>query len=281
MQELSFQLSHIRLSALAWGEPEQPRVVALHGWLDNGASFAPLAEHLEGYQLIALDWPGHGHSDHRPIGASYHLVDYVYDLYCLIEEQQWGPVHIIGHSLGAIVASMFAGAFPELVDRLVLIEALGPITAEPNQSRSNLRKAAKSQYQLTHKQKPVHGDLESAIKARQAASDFSYEIAKILVSRGVDQVEGGYTWRSDIRLRSHSPWRMTQAQAHNIVSGISAPTLLFKGTRGLPMVEDAITNRAAWLADLTVEVLAGGHHLHMETPQLVAQKIHKHFSLIK
>lgn len=278
MQELSFQLSHIRLSALSWGRDGDPKILALHGWLDNAASFTPLKEHLADHQVIAIDWPGHGHSEHRPEGATYHLVDYVYDLYCLIREQQWGPVHIMAHSLGGIVASMLAGTFPELVDRLIVIEALGPICADPNQSRSNLRKAALSQYQMTHKQKPVHPDIDSAIKARQAASDFDYDIARILVTRGVDQVEGGYTWRSDIRLRSHSPWRMTEAQAHNLLTGIDAPTLLIKGERGFPMVSEMLTNRASWFSDLAVETVAGGHHLHMESPLKVAQLVRKHLN---
>ncbi|KAG1587997.1 hypothetical protein G6F46_014705 [Rhizopus delemar] len=41
---------------------EGPRVLALHGWLDNAASFVPLAPHLSSLQLVAIDLPGHGHS---------------------------------------------------------------------------------------------------------------------------------------------------------------------------------------------------------------------------
>ena len=48
------------LRGLAWSNPGAPRVLALHGWLDNAASFIPLAPYLAGFDLIALDLPGHG-----------------------------------------------------------------------------------------------------------------------------------------------------------------------------------------------------------------------------
>ena len=65
------------LTGLRWGSASDLPVLALHGWLDNASSFAPLASHLSGFQLLALDLPGHGHSQHRPPGMRYHLLDYV------------------------------------------------------------------------------------------------------------------------------------------------------------------------------------------------------------
>jgi pimeloyl-ACP methyl ester carboxylesterase len=64
-----------RLAGLAWRCPDAPRVLALHGWLDNAASFIPLA--LPKLDLVALDLPGHGHSVHRHPSARYHFVDYL------------------------------------------------------------------------------------------------------------------------------------------------------------------------------------------------------------
>ena len=58
-----------RIAALRGGTPGAPRVLALHGWLDNAASFLPLAAHLRAIDLVALDLPGHGHSAHLPPGA--------------------------------------------------------------------------------------------------------------------------------------------------------------------------------------------------------------------
>ena len=66
VEELELQTPYLRLSARAWGPPDGVPVLALHGWLDNAASFDPLASLLPGVRLVAVDLPGHGGSDHRP-----------------------------------------------------------------------------------------------------------------------------------------------------------------------------------------------------------------------
>ena len=71
---------------VAWGElaglrresPGRPRVIALHGWLDNAASFLPMLPHLPGLDLLLLDLPGHGRSAHLPVGTEYGLTTHVH-----------------------------------------------------------------------------------------------------------------------------------------------------------------------------------------------------------
>ena len=68
MREITLQVPLGQLAALR-NDGSGPRVLALHGWLDNAASFLPLAAHLRAIDLVALDLPGHGHSAHLPPGA--------------------------------------------------------------------------------------------------------------------------------------------------------------------------------------------------------------------
>ena len=69
-RELTLDLPHLRLAARAWGDPSLPPLLALHGWLDNAASFDRLAPLLcEHFHIVALDLPGHGRSGHRPAGT--------------------------------------------------------------------------------------------------------------------------------------------------------------------------------------------------------------------
>ena len=63
--ETGFDLAFGRLTALRCGAVGQPRVLALHGWLDNAASFLPLAARLPALDLVMLDLPGHGRSGHE------------------------------------------------------------------------------------------------------------------------------------------------------------------------------------------------------------------------
>jgi len=54
-----------RRAGLHWRTENAPRVLCLHGWLDNAASFIPLAPLLDKLEVFALDFPGHGNSEHR------------------------------------------------------------------------------------------------------------------------------------------------------------------------------------------------------------------------
>ena len=71
MHEFELDVPMGRIAGLRQGEAGQPRVLALHGWLDNAASFLPLAAHLDGVELVAPDLPGHGRSAHLPPGTPW------------------------------------------------------------------------------------------------------------------------------------------------------------------------------------------------------------------
>lgn len=134
-RESAWKLRHITLAGLSWpSEPEShdnTPILMLHGWLDNSLTFVKLAPELTSLgPVYALDFAGHGHSGHRPEGQSYLLMDYVADLAELVEryfqETPHGRINIIGHSLGGIVGALYAAAFPERVQNLVMIDSLVP-----------------------------------------------------------------------------------------------------------------------------------------------------------
>ena len=68
-EELELPTPYLRLTARAWGPTDGVPVLALHGWLDNAASFDALAPQLPETRLVALDLPGHGGSEPRPPGV--------------------------------------------------------------------------------------------------------------------------------------------------------------------------------------------------------------------
>ena len=78
--EYNIVLPHITLAAQEWGNKDKPLIIATHGWLDNSNSFIPLMSFLKDYRVIAVDFPGHGLSQHRQHGYPLHLTDYVFDL---------------------------------------------------------------------------------------------------------------------------------------------------------------------------------------------------------
>jgi pimeloyl-ACP methyl ester carboxylesterase len=245
--------------------------VALHGWLDNAGSFARLAPLLAArYRVIALDLPGHGHSDHLAAGASYHYVDYVQAVLATADALQLDRYGLLGHSLGAGIASLVAAASPERIERLLLIEGLGPLGDDGSHTLQRFRDALAPRG--THR-KPlrVFRDVAQAVAARSMASGLPAEFARPIVERGLVEADGGWRWRSDPRLTRPSAIRLAETQVHALLRGIAAPTALLLAQPATSYLPGALMQaRAACVANITVSHLDGGHHLQLEHPADVA-----------
>jgi len=274
-RELSLALPHLRLSARAWGDPSLPPLLALHGWLDNAASFDRLAPLLSShFHIVALDLPGHGRSDHRPPGVWYHYVDFPGDVLTAIEALRWPRFSLLGHSLGGAITAALAAAVSERVDRLFLIEALGPLATTAEQTVTLLKRAISQRNGLREKSLRVFGSVEEAAAARAQAGDLSTNAARVLVERGIQPVDGGFVWSSDPRLTLTSPQRYIEPQIQALLAGIVAPTLLILAQPAPSFLPEAVINpRIACIRDIEVERLPGHHHLHLEDPEPVARTI--------
>ncbi|GAA5219314.1 alpha/beta fold hydrolase [Corallincola platygyrae] len=247
--------------------PSQP-ILCFHGWLDNAASFIPLMQAAPELPWLAIDWPGHGHSYHKQ--EQYHFVDYVDEVYALYQLFGNQPLNLVGHSLGGLAAAMFAGSFPDKVKHLVSIEAVGPMAWAPETAPEILRKAILSRRRQPRAVSSYQTEQE-AIEARVAAQPCLPEAAaKLLVTRNLEQKDSGWHWRSDPKLRTLSPLRVTPAQAEAWVRAVSAPTLVVEGVSGYEMVKQAISERRSWFQTLTLERIGGGHHPHMESADRLA-----------
>ena len=274
-RELSLDLPHLRLAARAWGDAALPPMLMLHGWLDNAASFDALAPLLcAHFHIVALDLPGHGRSQHRPPGAWYHFVDYLDDVLAAVDALHWPCFHLLGHSLGAGIASALAAACPQRIETLLLIELIGPNTMPNEKSLAQLQRALKQRKELQDKPLRVFEQPEHAIRARAQAGGISDHAAGILVTRGLKSVPGGWSWSSDPRLMPAVPQRYGEEQIVAILRGISAPTqLILAEPMALPIPEATILARAREVAGLELVRMPGNHHLHLEDAASVAREI--------
>lgn len=273
-REIELQLPHLRLAGLAWGRPGGARVLAVHGWLDNAATFSALAPLLDDVELVALDLPGHGHSDHRAPGAYYHYVDYLGDVLGAADALGWERFTLLGHSLGAAIASVLAAAAPQRVDAAWLIEGLGPIATPVGKSLALLRQALREREAIGAKSLRVFESLEVAVAARMQANGLSQAAARELVERGTRYREGGWTWSSDPRLTLTSAIRLSEEQVLAYVAGIECPTLLVLADPAPPYFNAALMEaRCAAVPRIERIVLPGSHHLHLEDPAPVAAAI--------
>lgn len=267
---IEYQLPHITLSALAYGNEDDPLLLCFHGWLDNAASFTHIMPLLENRYVVVLDWAGHGFSQHRGADAYYHFVDYLSDLYVLIQQNQWQHIDMVAHSMGGMIATVFAASFPEYVKSLTLIDSIGLLVEDPKDTGEHLRKALIQRHKPKRKEKTIHPSIDSAINARMAVSDLSYDNAKLIVERGLKPIDGGFIWRSDSRLRFLSPYRYSEAQAKSLISKISAPVLLLYGNKGIEFLTGACNTFTEYYQNIKSYELEAGHHVHMEQPEQTA-----------
>ena len=256
------------------GDGDGPRVLALHGWLDNAASFIPLAAHLPGLQLAAPDLPGHGRSAHLAPGAEYTSGVAVNAVLDIADALGWDTFSLLGHSMGAGIASLVAASVPDRVRRLVAIEALGGLAETVERTADRWREAIAAARALPGKQLRVFADLAAPVRARMQANQLSEPAARLLVERGVRPVEGGFVWSSDPRLTLPTPQRLSEAQLARLVAGIVCPTtVIYADPPQAYFPEPLRTQRAELLPDGRLHVLAGTHHLHMEDPAAVAARM--------
>lgn len=272
-REITLDLGHQRLHALEWGAPDGFPVLAVHGWLDNAASFSGLAPMLDGFRVIALDLTGHGRSDHRPAGCSHHFVDWVPQVLEAADTLGLKTFNLVGHSMGAGISSMVPSAAPGRIRRLVLIEGAGPMASSPEEAPNLLRMALEDERRVAAAVVKVHPNLDSAVTARCRDTDLDPASARVLVERSVEEVSDGVRFVFDPRLRTRSRWRFTEEQVLALLGAIDCPVLAVRAASGWPFPEEQMQVRIDAIPRVTRINLEGGHHVHLTHPERVVPAI--------
>lgn len=271
----AFDLGSFSLKAICneayLNNTSQELIVCIHGWQDNAASFIPIFPYLTDKRLIAIDLPGHGLSDHKNLDAHYHFFDWVHDIYRLFELNNWSNVHLVGHSMGGMISSAFAAAFPEKIASLTLIDTLGFITTPAQETSQQLRKGVLSRIKVAPSRS--FETREYAIKVRKYNSGLSEEHARILTERAIRFTSEGGNWRTDVRLKNISLLRLTLEQASQLIQDIQCPVQLVYGDKGYLKNKGYLQHYTPLFTRFQQHELAGHHHIHMEEGEKTAKFI--------
>jgi pimeloyl-ACP methyl ester carboxylesterase len=119
--ERQYVVNGLGVHVAGWEQPRsaEPPLVLLHGLWESWHTFAAFAPRLaERRSVYAIDLRGHGESD-KPTSA-YGLEDYAADVVAVLEQLGRQPVHLLGHSLGSLVALQVAWQAPQQLARLIL-----------------------------------------------------------------------------------------------------------------------------------------------------------------
>lgn len=265
-----------KISVIEWGDEKAPPILCLHGWLDNAASFHYLAPYLKKrYRLIAIELPGHGQSDHLSKDADYQFVAAISTIDAIIDVLNIHACDVIGHSMGGALGLIYAGVMPERFKRLALIDSFGAITQQSDNIAEQLNQALLARRKIASN-KRFFDNIDIAAKARAQVSELDWKTLYPLIERGVCLTKGGYQWSSDARLKNTSWLRITESQHDSILKAVETPVLLLEAEQGI-LNQFPLEHRKSLLKNLEHHVMVGGHHFHMQYPEITAQKIRTFF----
>jgi len=255
----------MELAGRIYGDSTGLPVLAMHGWLDNCASFEPISKGLNGIQLLAIDMPGHGLSSHWPPHSPINIWDDLPLLLGLVDQLGWDQFAIIGHSRGAGIATLFSACFSDRVNKLVLLDGGPPLANNAEDSVKQLAKASKAWTQRHRKRTPSYSTYEQALEARKrAVGSISEEAAVLLLERGLIEIESGYQWRTDPLLTVPSMLMLTPEQSEQFTRQIDAPVCMVLAEGGRIAKSEMFDQLTERFKDIETHQLTGGHHLHME-----------------
>jgi pimeloyl-ACP methyl ester carboxylesterase len=284
--------------------PPSHKILALHGWLDNCASFHYLAPHLVSKmggkaEIVALDLPGHGWSSHKSLdGPATLLSEGVFYVAEALDKLGWtryntsknegtkskensddhhqndhgdGKVTLIGHSMGGGLSLVYAAAFPELVDKLVLLDIYSPMPGESEKTTSIIRSHIEARKQGARGHR-VYESFEQAIKTRRMTAAkapgkqwLSLEAATEMVTRAMKTVDGeGYIFRHDTRLLWPSMQYLMPDQIDNIMKSVECPVCILAAENGWPFKKERVEKAVEILEPSVHKILPGSHHLHAD-----------------
>jgi pimeloyl-ACP methyl ester carboxylesterase len=219
-----------RLSALVWGVSD-PEIVLLHGGAQNAHTWDTVALALD-RPLVAIDLPGHGHSDHSA-GGPFSPRDNAVDVAVAIRELAPEARVVVGMSLGGLTAIALAAQSPDLVRRLVLVDVTPGVDRD---------KAAPIAQFIAGPDSFESFDeiLARTIEFNPTRSESS--LRRGVLHNAVERDDGRWVWR-------YQRPRIVESEEMDIpadfatlwddVSGVRAPIMLLRGAAVGTVVDDA------------------------------------------
>lgn len=260
------------------------RIVLMHGFLDLAWSWKWVAEPLAeaGFDVIAFDFRGHGESEWIGAGGYYYFWDYLLDLDELLQklpaarQGAGGRVHLVGHSMGGIVASLYAALRPERLLSLTSVEGLGP------RNLSSLDPVARARDWLDAAERARARPLKAIAslgevlrRMRVQNPELDDERGLFLAEKATRAVEGGFLFRFDPLHRTRSPQGIDPKTADAMLDAVIVPTLAVVGERGYrPPDEGERLERLGPRA--IVEIPDVGHMIHWFAPEALLKAILEH-----
>jgi pimeloyl-ACP methyl ester carboxylesterase len=218
---------------LEWGDGDHT-VVLIHGFLDHAWGWQPVVDAAlsAGLHIVAPDMRGHGDSDWVGAGGYYHFADYLADLHELVAQVGRARVSLVGHSMGGSIAAYYAGAFPERVHKLALLEGLGPPESK-DAMPARVATWLAAWKRVRERAPKSYADVdEAAARIAEHDSLVSPAMARFLAEKGTTPALGGrIRFKHDPLHATPGPYGFSMAVAEQFWRRVRCPTLLVAGAQ--------------------------------------------------
>ena len=260
-----------------WGESGAPLLVLLHGWGDTGSAFQFVVDALRrDWFVVAPDWRGFGETRCR--ASSYWFPDYLADLDSLLDiYSKDEPARLLGHSMGANVAGLYAGVLPERVAALINVEGFGLKESDPANAPANYRRWLEKM-KAGQAYRDYEGFEELAARIQKRSPRMDEERALYVARLWASQTDGrSVELRADPAHRLPNAVQYRRAEAEACWERIRAATLVVTGRESEFFSAASGWSGAVELVPLaraeTVEIPDAGHMIHFEQPAALAAAV--------
>jgi 3-oxoadipate enol-lactonase len=213
---------------------------------------------LDGVRVVALDFRGHGLSEHA---SSYRYADYEQDLVSLLDRLGLEEVTVAGHSLGGYVA-LLAATRDDRIARVLAIDVKSDWTEEDAAFADRSREA-------TQRVEPERESLLGRLEKSVSPSELDADELELLAERAIELVDGGWRFRWDRRVLATE-----RVDPFAYLGRVHCAAHVLAGTESQVMPPDSARRFAEAIPGATVEVVDGAsHHVELDAPELVAERI--------
>jgi pimeloyl-ACP methyl ester carboxylesterase len=210
------------------------------------------------------------------VGGYYHFPDYVFDLDCVMQALGAPRCTLIGHSMGGTISWLYAGAFPERISKLVLIEGVGP----PAMDFSDAPLRMMTWISEVHLRGRNHFRQYTSVAAgahqlQQTNPRLTQAAALDLARAGMkDNGFGKWVWKFDPLHRTAAPQPFYAAQALEFLRRIRCPVLIVDGAQSHQRQRTDKQQRYGAIAQHEqIVVDNAGHMVHQDNPKMLAQAV--------
>lgn len=268
----------VRYEISEWGDRGKPSMIYLHGWGDCAATFQFVVDQFSrDWFVIAPDWRGFGGS--RVDTQAYWFPDYVADLDQLLAiYSPDDPVRLVGHSMGANIGGLYAGAMPERVTAFVNVEGFGLRNADPMEAPQHYRRWIEESRSL-----PVFSSFENfdalARRVKKRSPRVPDAIADFVARAWAEERDGRVHLRADPRHKLPNAVLYRRAESEACWRNVTAPVLLVAGGDSEFAASADLDIRDLPFEFASVETIRNaGHMMHFEAPTALASLIEGFFA---